>query len=60
MSTRCDGLWRRSATLAAVIAAVVVCGRVFGFDSGALFPIAIGAGTAVAIFSDRRFLRRRG
>jgi hypothetical protein len=57
---RCDGAWRRSATLAAVIAVVVALGWIVGFDSGALYPIAIGVGTAVAVFSDRRFLRRRG
>jgi hypothetical protein len=49
-----------SAILAAVIGVVMACAWIFGFESGALFPIAIGAGTAVAVFDDRRFLRRRG
>jgi hypothetical protein len=57
-------MWRRSAIFAAVIGAVVACGWVFGFSSGALFPIAIGTATAVAVFSDGRIncsprLRRR-
>jgi len=61
---RCDNWWRRSAILAAVLGAVAACGWVFGFESGAWFPIAIGAATAVAVFAERgtcspRVLRRR-
>jgi purine-cytosine permease-like protein len=62
---RCDALRRRSAVFAAIIGIVVACGWVFGFAGGALFPIAIGAATAVAVLSDTRIncsprlLRRR-
>jgi hypothetical protein len=44
----------------------VACGWIFGFDSGPWYPIAIGVGTALAVFGDTRrncspgVLRRRG
>lgn len=64
--TKCGRAWRRSAVLAAVVGAVVACGWIFGFDSGPWYPIAIGVGTALAVFGDTRrncspgVLRRRG
>jgi hypothetical protein len=60
-------LRRKGAILAAALGVVLVCAwAAAGFDGGMLFPIAIGAATAVAIFGDTRstcaprFLRRRG
>ncbi|HEY7207382.1 MAG TPA: hypothetical protein VH416_04000 [Gaiellaceae bacterium] len=61
-----DHLWLRCTVLVVVLGVVFVCGwAATGFNSGVVFALAIGAGTAVAIFSDTRstcsprFLRRR-
>jgi hypothetical protein len=61
-----DHWWWKLAVLVAVLAIVfAVVWAATGFSSGILFAIAIGAGTAVAIFRDTRgvcmprFLRRR-
>jgi hypothetical protein len=60
-----DRLLRRSAIVAAALAAVVALGLIAGFDGGLLFPIAIGVATSVAIATDTkrtcspRVLRRR-
>jgi hypothetical protein len=60
-------LRRKGAVLAAALGVVLVCAwAAAGFNGGMLFPIAIGAATAVAIFGESRgpcaprFLRRRG
>ncbi len=60
-----DRVARRGAILAALLVVVLVCGLVAAGFSGGLFAIAIGAATAVAVFSDKQstcspsFLRRR-
>lgn len=51
----CEHLGRKSATLAAVITVAFLCGwSATGLTGGVVFALALGAGTAVPVFSERR------